>query len=73
MPIRIKTDLEFGDTFYIKTDTDQFPHQLIGVIFMPGNQCKFILSYYGEVVEVWDFEATKEPDKTKQTDIKEDD
>ncbi len=69
MPIRIKTDLEFGDTFYVKTDAEQLPHQLVGVIFLPGNQLKFMLSYFGDVCSVWDFEASKEPDQSKQLDF----
>jgi len=73
MPIKIKTDLEFGDTFYVKTDVEQLPHQLVGVIFLPGNQLKFMLSYYGDVCSVWDFEATKEPDQNKTLNMKEKD
>lgn len=69
MAIKIRIDLNWGDTFYIKTDEDQYPHQLVGIVTMPGNDgktiTKFMLSYYGDVVTVWDFETTREPDKNK--------
>jgi hypothetical protein len=63
--IKVKTDLEFGDVFYLKNDTEQLEHLLVGVIFLPGNQIKFLLSYLGEVCEVWDFEASKDRDDSK--------
>jgi hypothetical protein len=65
MPISIKTDIDFGDIFYLKSDPDQFEHRLVGIIVMPGNQIKFILSCMGDKVTVWDFEATKDRDETK--------
>lgn len=60
MPIRIKTDLNFGDTFYIKNDPDQFEYILVGVIVTPGNQMKFRLSLLGDLVEVFDYECSKD-------------
>lgn len=65
MAIRIKTDLDWGNTFYLKDDIDQLPHSLVSIRVMPGNQLKFELSHQGEVTEVWDFEATQEYDKIK--------
>lgn len=75
MPISLKTDLEWGDVFYLKNDADQFEHLLIGVVIMPGKQVKLQLSYMGEVIEVWDFECSKERDTEKMLSIqpKEDD
>lgn len=65
MPIRIKTDLEFGQVFYLKTDPAQLRHQLAGVVFLPGNQLKFRLAHNGsEEVEVWDFECSSERDES---------
>lgn len=60
MPIKIKTDLEFGQTWYIKNDPDQFEHKLVGIIILPGNQFKFRLSYLGDQTEVYDFECSTE-------------
>lgn len=67
MPIKIKTDLEFGQVMYLKADEDQFEHRLTAVILMPGNQFKFRLSYNGEETEVWDFEVSTEKDELKAT------
>lgn len=65
MPIKIKTDLEFGQVFYLKTDPGQLRHQLTGVVFMPGNQLRFRLSHSGgEEVEAWDFECSTEMDES---------
>lgn len=60
MSIRIKTDLSFGSFWYIKNDPDQFPHILVGIVVMPGNQIKFKLSYLGDIQECWDFECSQE-------------
>lgn len=75
MPISLKTDLNWGDVFYIKNDPDQFEHLLVGVIHLPGKQLKFQLSYMGEVITVWDFEVSKDRDTSKMLAIepKEDD
>mgnify|MGYP006266477595 CR=1 FL=1 len=60
MAIRIKTDLDFGQVWYIKYDPDQFEHQLVGLVVLPGNQFKFRLSYMGEISELYDFECSQE-------------
>lgn len=65
MPIRIKTDLDFGQTIYIKTDPDQVDHTLIGIKVVPPNQIKFILSCYGEICELYDFECSTVRDDEK--------
>lgn len=65
MPIKIKTDLEFGQIFYIKNDPEQFEHILTGIKIVPPNQIKFILSYLGEQTELFDFECSSEIDKIK--------
>lgn len=62
MGIKVKTDLEWGQAFYLKTDPEQFKHLLVGVTLLPGNQLKFMLSYQGDVSTVFDFECTAEPD-----------
>lgn len=62
MPIKIKfTDINFGDIFYLINDPDQFPHILTGIVILPGNQIKFILSYMGDESYVWDIETSREP------------
>lgn len=74
MPIKIKTDLEFGDIFYIKADPDQLEHFLIEVIIVPGSiepkgALKFKLSHQGDTCILWDFECSKTRDKNKLLDI----
>lgn len=58
MGIKIRTDLELGSVWYIKNDPDHFPHILVGIVIVPGNQFKFKLSYLGDVQELYDFECT---------------
>lgn len=65
MPIKIKTDLEFGQSIYLKNDCEQLEHSLVSVIVLPGNAVKFRLSYQGDICEVYDFEASTEIDKVK--------
>jgi len=73
MGISIKTDLEWGQCLYIKTDPIQLERQLTGVTLRPGKGILLTLSYMGEEVEVYDFEMTTEPDKLKQIENKEED
>lgn len=61
MPIKIKTDLEFGSIWYIKSDREQIPRILVGVVVLPGNQFMFRLSNIGDVDEAYDFECSMEP------------
>lgn len=61
MPIRIKTDLEWGQIFYLKCDKENLPHALVGIIITPPNQFKFSLSHLGEICEVYDFEVSLTP------------
>ena len=60
MPIRIRTDIDFGSTWYLKNDPEQLPYILTEVVIVPGNQLKFRLSYFGDIVEIYDFEASLE-------------
>ena len=62
MPISVKTDLDWGDIFYIKTDPEQIPAMLVGLVYLPGKAMKFRLSFEGEIFEVYDFEVSKERD-----------
>lgn len=70
MAISLKTDLNFGDIFYIKTDPAQLEHVLTGVLFLPGKQIKFILSHQGEEITLWDFEVSPERNEEKYTDFR---
>lgn len=63
--IRIKTDLEFNQVWYLKDDPFQFPHRLVRLIIDPPMQFKFVLSYLGETTEVFDFECSLERDELK--------
>lgn len=70
MPIRIKTDLNFGDIWYCRSDPDQLPHILTGVVILPGNEIMFKLSYMGDTIELFSFECTQEPSSlAKPNDI----
>jgi hypothetical protein len=71
--MKIKTDLEFGQVWYIKDDPDQYPHRLVRVIIDPPMQFKFRLSYLGDIVEVFDFECSLEPDTSKTLNYEEKD
>lgn len=71
MAIRIKIDLDFGQSIWLKNDPDQEEYILSRVLISPGNQIKFELSYLGSTVEVYDFEISTEPDKLKMLKSKE--
>jgi hypothetical protein len=67
-------DLNWGDVFYLKTDDDQFAHELVGIVIKPGSvntkgvrgiAVKFQLSQMGDEVTVHEFQATKEYDELK--------
>lgn len=73
MPIKVKTDLTWGQTMYLKDDPDQLEHSLVGVNLKPGDVVKFELSHQGEVCEVYDFEASTEKDKLKEIENKDPD
>ena len=70
MPIKIRTDLEFGDKWYLKSDVEQLEHALVAVIIVPEG-VKFKLSYCGDICEVYDFECSKEPDQMKLLKLRE--
>lgn len=63
--ISIKTDLEFGSSWYILNDPEQNEYHLIGVVVMPGKQLKFKLKYMEDEQEVFDFECSQERDILK--------
>lgn len=68
MPIRIKTDIDFGSVWYLKSDPEQLPYILTEVVIVPGNQLKFRLSYFGDITEVYDFEASLEKREIDESD-----
>jgi hypothetical protein len=63
--INVKTDLQWGDTWYIKSDEYQYGYALVGLVLLPGKQLRFRLSYCGEIFEVFDFECSQERDEEK--------
>lgn len=73
MGISIKTDLEWGSIWYIKGDPDQLPHLLVGVVILPGKQFRFKLDFMGDVIEVYDFEASQVPSPGIAKDKEEED
>jgi len=62
--VRFKADIDFGDTLYMKDDPDQQPCTLVQVILQPGSH-KYVLSFCGELTELYDFEVTKEKNLLK--------
>lgn len=73
MPVRIKTDLEIGQVMYLKDDPKQNEYRLSAVIVRSGNAVSFELSRLGDIIEVFDFEASPEMDKLKQIESGKDD
>lgn len=72
MAISIKyTDLDYGQVWYIKTDIEQLPHTLVGLLLLPGKQTKFGLSCSGEVTYLYDFECSRV--KSNEFDIADND
>lgn len=70
MPVKVKTDLEFGQPMFIKVDPAQIEHQLVRVIIEPSNQVKFGLSHLGDTIELYDFECSTERDELKYIEWK---
>lgn len=66
--INYKSDLKWGDIFYLKCDEDQYEHCLVGINLTPGKP-KLVLSFFGDTVEVYECETTRVPDKNKQLGI----
>lgn len=73
MPIKIKTDLDFGQSIYVKNDPEQLEHHLVGVKIVPPNQLIFILDYLGGQFEFFDFQCSMEKDPSKLLGIDEED
>jgi hypothetical protein len=77
MPISVKTNLNYGDVWYIKNDADQFEYHLVGIQVRPGgkdglNVVLFILDYMGEEYIVYDFQCSTTKDLTKESSKDED-
>lgn len=70
MPISIKTDLEYGESWYIRNDPDQREMHLVGISIRQGgkegkNQILFILDYMGDEFTVYDFQCSRTRDTEK--------
>lgn len=55
--MRIRTKYDFGDTVYLKTDGDQSPRMVTGVILSPG-QVMYELSQGVSNSRYYDFEIS---------------
>ena len=62
----IDVPYEFGQMFYIKTDTEQFERQLVGVQIVP-NGVLFELAFGERTSKHYEFELSLEPDSVKRT------
>jgi hypothetical protein len=60
--MRFKVPYEYGDIYYLKTDPEQLPHEIVGFIFRPGDQLILELSHGGMQIEVFDFQISKTKD-----------
>lgn len=80
IPIRVRTDLFFGQKFWIENEEEQNEHRLVGLEIRPGETegqlvIKYILDYCGDEYIVYDFLCSNSPDqlkKIKNTDKDED-
>lgn len=68
MAIKYESALKWGEIFYLKNDPDQIEHCLVGIVLLPGKP-KLVLSYLGEIYEVYECETTREPDVNKRLSI----
>lgn len=62
----ISIPYEWGDTFYIKTDIDQYERQLVAIKASPFGLI-FSLAFGERVSDHYEFELTKEKDTVKIT------
>lgn len=62
MIITIDIKHRFGDILYLKSDKDQTPRVVTGYKIRPGNIVIYILAFYNQETEHYDFECTTEKD-----------
>ncbi len=60
--MRFKVPYEYGDIYYLKTDTEQLPYEIVGFVFRPGDQLILELSHGGMMIEAFDFQISKTKD-----------
>lgn len=65
MPIRFKTDYEYGDIFYLLTDVEQKERMLVSITLSP-NGYMLGLDLDGEVTDFYEFQLSKELDTAKK-------
>lgn len=71
MPIKIHIkDHDFGDTVYIRTDSEQLPWEIDSVIATPLGLI-YNLFRNGEIIEVYEHQFTKERDTLKMVGVEE--
>lgn len=71
MPIRYKSEIDWFEIVYLKTDLEQNPWTLVGVLLSP-NGPMFTISKEGETIDVYDGEFTREVNKELRLGIKND-
>lgn len=71
MPIRYKSDIDWFEIVYLKTDLEQNPWTLVGVLLSP-NGPMFTISREGETIDVYEGEFTREVNKELRLGIKND-
>ena len=63
--MKITVPYAFGDIVYLKTDEEQLPHEIVGVVIRPG--CTLLeISRMGEDMMIYDFQITTERDLVKK-------
>jgi len=51
---------QIGDQVYRKTDEEQAPVFISGIIFRPGNAVVYLVKCYGDESEYYDFELSRD-------------
>lgn len=64
--MKLKIPWEFGDIVYIAVDPDQLPHEVVGIVYRPGDQLLLEIAYMDDMLRVFPFQVTKEKDPIKE-------
>lgn len=65
MPLKIKFDLEIGQSVYLVNDPQQLEYIVVGAIARPG-AILYIIDYLGDEIEVYNFELSTTPNLKKK-------
>lgn len=58
--MRLKIPWEFGDIVYIAVDPEQIPHEVVGIIYRPGDQLLLEIAFIDEKYIVHPFQVSRE-------------